>query len=128
LLDSEHESTVDVFDEMIQDFVDSGHMNKENKDQVRETLCSKHKHSQPFQGGLGRKKSTISDFFPIGSRRASAFNSELGSNTDNTSSLTSRKNSSVHTSELNMNKAKAEKLSISEINLENGVSFTRIFS
>ncbi len=79
LLNSDHESLVDVIDEMIQDFCDSGHMNKENREQVKRTLLSHHRHNQSslITGGSGsglqRKKSTISDLFNPSSRRPSTF-------------------------------------------------------
>ena len=118
ILNSDHESIVDVIDEMIQDFVDSGHMNKENKDQVKKTILSHHRHNQAFSGALSRKKSTMSEFFP-GSRRQSTFNSEHACNSEYTSTSTSRKNSSVQYSDLNLNKNKGEnKLSQSEFDLD----------
>ena len=79
---------------MIQDFCDSGHMNKENREHVRRTLMTSrhrhnssihhhhhhhhhhpHSHSTHYNGegeGRERKKSTISDLFSS-SRRASAY-------------------------------------------------------
>ena len=108
---------------MVQDFIDSGHMNKENKDQIKKTLLCQHRHNQAASGGMSRKKSTISDFFPIGnSRRQSAFNSDLIFHSENTSSSASRKNSSIQYSDMAIHKSKNEKC-MSEANLENGVGF-----
>lgn len=115
LLNSDHESFIDVVDEMVRDFIDSGHMMKENREQVKRTLLTQHKHNQTFNGGaLSRKKSTISDFFPYG-RRQSTFTS-IDPNSGQGSSNASRKNSSVQFSDYNLNKHN-EKWT-SEINLE----------
>lgn len=35
MLKCDQDSVVDIIEEMIQDFVDSGHMNKENKELVK---------------------------------------------------------------------------------------------
>lgn len=73
--------------------------------------------------GLSRKKSTISEFFPLGSRRQSTFTADNINtfNSENPSECTSRKNSSAQCSDLNINKSKSKKLSMSEFNLENKV-------
>ena len=127
LLNSDHDSVLDVFDEMIQDFCDSGHMNKENREQVKRTLLSHHRHNQAFTGGLTRKKSTISEFFPqqhasSSSRRQSTFININGHSTSSTANnqeqsgllrfnsdlsennTTSRKNSSFLNSDQNLNR------------------------
>lgn len=119
LLNSDHDSFADVVDEVIQDFIDSGHMNKENKTLVRRALLSSHRHDPTNSGGFIRKKSTISDFFP-GSRRPSSFNSEQVYHSENNSSSASRKNSYAQFSE--SSKRMDAKLSASEVNLEKGVS------
>ena len=110
---------------MIQDFIDSGHMNKENKYLVKRTLLSNHKHDSANTGGFMRKKSTISDFFP-GSRRPSSFNSEQAYQSENNSSSVSRKNSSAQFSDTNSQRERKanmdSKLSTSEVHLERGVS------
>ncbi len=117
LLNCDHESIIDVIDEMVRDFVDSGHMNKENREQVKRTLLTQHRHNQSFNGGaLTRKKSTISDFFPYG-RRQSTFTTN-DPNSGQTSQNASRKNSSVQCSEYNLSGKRQDKWS-SEANLEN---------
>ena len=78
---------------MIQDFCDSGHMNKENREHVKRTLLSHHRHNQAFTGGLTRKKSTISEFFPqqhtsCSSRRQSTFINTNNASNNSTSSAT----------------------------------------
>lgn len=50
---------------MIHDFVDSGHMNKENRELVKRTILSQHRHNNSLGNSGMRKKSTISDFFLI---------------------------------------------------------------
>lgn len=126
LLNSDHDSFTGIVDEMIQDFIDSGHMNKENKYLVKRTLLSNHKHDSSNTGGFMRKKSTISDFFP-GSRRPSSFNSEQAYQSENNSSSVSRKNSSAQFSDTNSQREKKaanmdSKLSNSEIHLERGTA------
>ncbi len=120
LLNNDHESFIDVIDEMVRDFIDSGHMLKENREQIKRTLLTQHRHNQAFNGGaLNRKKSTISDFFPYG-RRQSTFTS-IDPNSGQASVNTSRKNSSVQCSDYNLNKRNDKWTS--EINLENEVYF-----
>ena len=118
LLNNDHESFIDVIDEMVRDFIDSGHMLKENREQIKRTLLTQHRHNQAFNSGaLNRKKSTISDFFSYG-RRQSTFTS-IDPNSGQASVNTSRKNSSVQCSDYNLNKRNDKWTS--EINLENEV-------
>lgn len=120
MLKCDKDSIADIIEDMVLDFIDSGHMNKENKELVKRTLLSHHRHNSIYNSsGLIRKKSTISEFFPLGSRRQSTFTNAF--NSENTSTSNSRKNSSVQWSDLNINKAKNKKMSISEINLQNEV-------
>jgi hypothetical protein len=124
LLKSEQDSFVGIVDEMVQDFINSGHLNKENRELIKRTLLSNHRRNNTFSmGGMSRKKSTISEFFPIGSRRQSTFTADpTAFNSENASMGTSRKNSSVQFSESsNMEKNKNQKLSMSEFNLQNKV-------
>jgi hypothetical protein len=107
ILNSDSDSIIDVIDEMIRDFVDSGHMTKENKENVKKTLLCNHNHYQATNTEpLIRKKSTISDFFPYNSRRQSILTAnEQYLTADNFSSTcTSRKNSTAFLNELNKGK------------------------
>ncbi len=123
LLKCDHDSLTCIFEEMIQDFIDSGHMNKENKDQLKKSLLSRHRSNRTtnnFGSGSGsmRKKSTLSEFFPYGSRRQSTFTAADHAS-ENLSGETSRKSSAIQLSDLNLNKAKNKKLSMSDANLLN---------
>ncbi len=135
LLNSDRDSFADVVDDIIQDFIDSGHMNKDNKFLVKRALLSNHRHEMTNSGGFMRKKSTISDFFP-GSRRPSSFNSEQVYQSENNSSTqASRKNSYAQFSSTSHqphsqqpqqqqqqdNSSNKPKLSVSEVSLEKGV-------
>ena len=93
LLDAEHATFGDTLDEMIRDFINSGHMYKEQRESVKRALLSKHKRSSGSGSGGGgggggggegdgnarreslhRKKSVLSDFFVISmDRRRSTF-------------------------------------------------------
>lgn len=118
LLDCDNPSFEAVFDEMVQDFIDSGHMNKENKERLKRTLLSQHSHHISFSA-LVRKKSSISLAFS-GSRRQSTFNDLLSNS--NTSDVVHKKNcySAVHINEMGMRvKSENKLLSISDANLEN---------
>jgi hypothetical protein len=128
LLKCDHSSLSGIFEEMIRDFVDSGHMNKENKEQLKKTLLSRHRLARTTNnygsggGGGGsviRKKSTISEFFPYGSRRQSTFTSGEHGSDNFFSAEASRKSSAVQLSDLNLNKSKNKKLSMSDANLLN---------
>ncbi|CAF0718290.1 unnamed protein product [Brachionus calyciflorus] len=138
LLKCDQESLIDIVEEMVQNFIDSGHMNKENRDLVKRVLLSNHRHNSVYNtnsitGGLTRKKSTISEFlqYPLSSRRQSTFTADNinNFNSENTSVNNSRKNSSIQYSDLYINKHRNsttttsspgnKKLSISEYNLEN---------
>ena len=69
LLNSDHDSFTGIVDEMIQDFIDSGHMNKENKYLVKRTLLSNHKHDSSNTGGFMRQEiDHIGLFSPAGRR------------------------------------------------------------
>lgn len=103
LLNCEQETFPNIVDKIVHDFVDSGHMNKENREMMRRTLMSDHRTCNSFGvSGLTRKKSTMSEFFPppIGSRRQSTFTGDVpthysstNNNSENVSVNTSRKNS-----------------------------------
>lgn len=127
LLKCEQDNFAGIVDDMIHDFIDSGHMNKENRELIKRTLLNNHKRNNTFNmSGLTRKKSTISEFFPIGSRRQSTFTAEPGMfNSENASTSTSRKNSSIQFGEFNIDKSK--KQSISDFNLQNKVTFDLLF-
>ena len=53
IMNSEAEKVQDVYDEMVRDFVDSGHMNKESREQIKRTLMLKHRHNQLSGGNSG---------------------------------------------------------------------------
>lgn len=128
LLKCDRESFFAIVDDLVEDFIDSGHLNKENRDQVKKVLLSNHSHNSIFSStaALTRKKSTISEFlpYPIGSRRQSTFTNENHIHSESTS----RKNSSIQFSDFYINKYRNsttasgsstnKKLSISEDNLE----------
>ena len=104
-------------DEIIQDFIDSGHMNKENRDQIKKVLQSSHRHNHHSLSALSSKKSTMSDLFSAnqsasGSRRTSTHEP------DNSTGNISRKNSFINFSESSKFR-KSVKASNSEIDLEN---------
>ena len=130
LLKCEHETMPDIIEEMMQDLVDSGHMNKENREQLKSTLLSRRRSTRNKEtqqnsgssiGGAIRKKSTLSEFFPYGSRRQSTFTTadHASVNSDNASINASRKSSAVQLSDLNISKSKNKKLSMSDANLLN---------
>jgi len=123
ILNSDSDSIIDVIDEMIRDFVDSGHMTKENRENVKKTLLCNHNHYQASAAEPTiRKKSTISDFFPYNSRRQSILTAnEQYLTADNFSSTcTSRKNSTAILNEIN--KSKTEKtFSQAELDEESSV-------
>ena len=114
LIDSTHETFEEVINEMVQDFIDSGHMYKENKEKVKRALNSQHRH---VAASLTRKKSAISFQFSS-SRRQSTFN-DLLYGSDNASSHFSRKNSStIQINDINKAVKSDNKLfSISDVNL-----------
>lgn len=128
LLKCDRESIFGIVDDLVEDFVGSGHLNKDNRDQVKKVLLSNHRHNSIFlsNAAISRKKSTISEFlpYPIGSRRQSTFTNENHIHSESTS----RKNSSTQFSDLYINKHRNsntvsssptnKKLSISEDNLE----------
>lgn len=104
LLNCEQESFPNIVDKIVHDFVDSGHLNKENREMMKRTLMSDHRTSNTTfsVSGLTRKKSTMSEFFPppIGSRRQSTFTGDVpthysstNNNSETMSVSTSRKNS-----------------------------------
>lgn len=113
-MDSDKTSYAGVIDEMCQDFINSGHMYKETKEKLKQTLLSQHAHViRP--SGLSRKKSSISLAFSS-NRRQSTFNDLLANS--------SRKNSSaVQINEMTSNRVISENklMSISDADLENGV-------
>lgn len=113
-MDSDETSYAGVIDEMCQDFINSGHMYKETKEKLKQTLLSQHTRViRP--SGLSRKKSSISLAF-TSNRRQSTFNDLLAS---------SRKNSSaVQINEMTSSRVISENklMSISDADLENGVS------
>lgn len=118
LLSSDHESLDFLMDEIIQDFIDSGHMNKENKEQIKRVLLSPHRHNHSMSAS-GSKKSTMSDLFNANqsgnnSRRTSANEPE-----NSTTGNISRKNSFINLSDHKFRKS--VKLSNSEIELDNKV-------
>lgn len=131
LLKCDRESIFGIVDDLVEDFTDSGHLNKENRELVKRVLLSNHRHNSMFTssltGGLTRKKSTISEFlpYPLGNRRQSTFTNENNIHSESPS----RKNSSIQFSDLYINKHRnstttsnsptSKKLSISEYNLEN---------
>lgn len=90
---------------MIQDFIDSGHMNKENREMLKKTLLSRHRTSNNNNNnsssstannpGSMRKKSTLSEFFPYGSRRQSTFTSAGDHQSQNSQKNMSSENASV---------------------------------
>ncbi len=117
LLDAEGPCFQDVIDEMIQDFIDSGHMNKENRERLKTTLLSEHAH-EASNSALMRKKSSISLAFS-GSRRQSTFNdlSSAGVHRENKSISSS----TAQISEMEGHMPGEKKLfSVSDANLENG--------
>lgn len=157
-MNCEQETFPNIVDKIVHDFVDSGHMNKENREMMRRTLMSDHRACNSFGvSGLTRKKSTMSEFFPppIGSRRQSTFTGDVpthysstNNNSENVSVNTSRKNSYAQfesgngagggngsgtgvaaannppsSSSSTSKTAKDKKLSMSEFNLQNKVSF-----
>ena len=114
ILNSNDDSLDNVIDEMIQDFIDSGHMYKENREKFKQTMLTQHSHYMSTSA-MTRKKSSISLAF-TGNRRQSTFNDLLSSGNS------SRKNSSSINELSNRVKSENKLLSISDINLENGVS------
>lgn len=139
LLNCDQESWPNIVDKIVHDFVDSGHMNKENRDLMKRTLMSEHRTTNSFSvTGLTRKKSTMSEFFPppIGSRRQSTFTGDVPThysstnNSDNASVTTSRKNSyaqfSGDESKKSGSSSREKKLSMSEFNLQNKVTWTQV--
>lgn len=148
LLNCEQDSFSNIVDKIVHDFVDSGHLNKENRDIMKRTLMSEHRaasgHHLFSVSGLTRKKSTMSEFFPppIGSRRQSTFtgdvpthyssnnnnyiNSEQASISTGVGGVSSRKNSCAQFSGNGAggstgSESKSKKLSMSEFNLQNKV-------
>ncbi len=65
-----------------------------------------------------RKKSTMSEFFPYGSRRQSTFTATDHAS-ENLSGEASRKSSAIQLSDLNLSKSKNKKMSMSDANLLN---------
>lgn len=114
ILNSTDDSLEEVIDEMVQDFIDSGHMYKENREKIKNTMLTSHSH-YVSNSAMTRKKSSISLAF-TGNRRQSTFNDLLSSGSS------SRKNSSSINELSNRVKSENKLLSISDINLENGVS------
>ena len=133
LLNCDQETFPNIVDKIVHDFVDSGHLNKENRDIMKRTLMSEHRTANSFSvSGLTRKKSTMSEFFPppIGSRRQSTFTGDVPThysstnNSDNASTSTSRKNSYAQfggSGGVDSKSSKDKKLSMSEFNLQNKV-------
>ncbi len=59
ILDVEGESFDEILEDVIRDFIDSGHMNKEHRDQFKEILYSQYVHNQAFHapGKMNRRAS-----------------------------------------------------------------------
>lgn len=76
-----------VVDEMLQDFIDSGHLEKDQRDELEYILTSPFVHHQTHQLAIhssnainSRRKSIIPDFFQPNSRRPSNIHSSNSSN------------------------------------------------
>jgi hypothetical protein len=59
MLDVEGETFDAILDEVVQDFIDSGHMNKETRDDFKDILYSQYVHNQAFHapGKMNRRAS-----------------------------------------------------------------------
>jgi len=110
LLNSDFESSDLLMDEIIQDFIDSGHMNKENKEQIKNILLSPHRHTHTISNSASRK-SMISDMLN------SASTSRRTSNEQEI--IESRKNSLISESRIKNNKS--FKSNMNEIDIESKV-------
>jgi hypothetical protein len=119
LLNADFLSKEQLMDEIIQDFADSGHMNKENKEQIKRVLLSPHRHCHTISSS-GSKRSNLSDMF---SQSQSSSNSRRTSANDQDHEHLSRKNSFIHFTHEHRFRNKSVKLSSSEIDLENRVGF-----
>ena len=117
MLNADYLSKEQLMDEIIQDFADSGHMNKENKEQIKRVLLSPHRHCHSISSS-GSKRSNLSDMF---SQSQSSSASRRTSEQDH--EHLSRKNSFIHFTHENRFRNKSVKLSSSEIDLENRVGF-----
>ena len=111
LLNSDFETSDLLMDEIIQDFIDSGHMNKENKEQIKSILLSPHRHTHTISNSASRK-SNMSDMLnsTSTSRRTSSNDQDLNE---------SRKNSLISQEARVRNKS--FKLNMNEIDLESKV-------
>jgi len=119
LLNAEGPSFQDVMDEMIQDFINSGHMNKENRERLKALLLSEHAH-ELSNSALIRKKSSMSLAFN-GSRRQSTFTDLMYSSSQRKKNISS---STAHISELDEKIINEKKMfSVSDASLEDGVCY-----
>ena len=117
MLNADFSSLEQLMDEIIQDFTDSGHMNKENKEQIKRILLSPHRHCHSITSS-GSKRSNLSDLF---NKSQSSSNSRRSSANDQDNGNLSRKSSFIHFTHEHRLKNKSFKLSTSEIDLENRV-------
>jgi hypothetical protein len=91
---------------MLQDFIDSGHLNKEHKDEMEYIFASQLIHHQSFNNALNRKKSAnpLSEF--LHNRKASSLNIDrIHSFHDGKmfSISTTNSNKSLHKSQVEIN-------------------------